>query len=119
MSRSRAALSNRGGLRWTIFCEISLTETFENLDVADAEIVRFEKNPQDKDALGKIFRLVHTVKGTCGFLALTRLEALAHAAENLLGNFRDGTLEVSPRAVSLVLKSIDRIKEILVGPRGH
>jgi two-component system chemotaxis sensor kinase CheA len=92
-----------------------LTETFESLDVVNLELVRFEKDPGDKAALDKIFRLVHTIKGTCGFLGLSRLEALAHASETVLGQFRDGALDVTPPAVSLILGSIDRIKEILLG----
>src|SRR5213075_247750 len=64
--------------------------------------------------LDNIFRLVHTIKGTCGFLGLPRLEALAHAGETLMGKFRDG-MPVTAGAVSLILSSIDRIKEILAG----
>ena len=67
-----------------------LTETGESLDVVDAELVRFEQEPNNAEILGNIFRLVHTIKGTCGFLGLPRLEALAHAAETLMGKFRDG-----------------------------
>jgi two-component system chemotaxis sensor kinase CheA len=92
-----------------------LTETAENLEVIDTELVRFEADPGDKATLNNIFRLVHTIKGTCGFLGLPRLEAVAHAGETLLGKFRDGALPVTPEAVTLVLTSIDRIKEILVG----
>jgi len=90
-----------------------LTETAENLDVVDVELVKFERNPNDKDVLDKIFRLVHTIKGTCGFLGLPRLEAVAHASETLLGKFRDGALAVSPEAVTLVLESLDHIKVLL------
>ncbi len=90
-----------------------LTETSESLDVIDVELVRFEKDPEDKAVLDNIFRLVHTVKGTCGFLGLPRLESVAHAAENVLGKFRDRELKVSTHAVSLILKSIDVIKTIL------
>ena len=90
-----------------------LTESFENLDLADAELVRLERHPEDRDALDKIFRLVHTIKGTCGFLSLSRLAALAHAAESLLGMFRERSLQVTPDAVSLILKAVDRIKFIL------
>ncbi|MSP42079.1 MAG: hybrid sensor histidine kinase/response regulator [Alphaproteobacteria bacterium] len=90
-----------------------LTETNESLDVVDVELVRFEKKPTDKAVLDNIFRLVHTVKGTCGFLGLPRLESVAHASENVLGKFRDGELQVSTQAVSLILKSIDAIKSIL------
>jgi two-component system chemotaxis sensor kinase CheA len=89
-----------------------LTETAESLDVVDVELVKFEQEPNNTRVLDHIFRLVHTVKGTCGFLGLPRLEALAHAAETLMGKFRDGTA-VTPEAVTLILQTIDRLKEIL------
>jgi two-component system chemotaxis sensor kinase CheA len=89
-----------------------LTETNESLDVVDAELVRFEQDPNNAKILDKIFRLVHTIKGTCGFLGLPRLEALAHAAETLMGKFRDGT-PVTGAAVTVILSTIDRIKDIL------
>ena len=89
-----------------------LTETNESLDVVDVELVRFEREPNNAKILGNIFRLVHTIKGTCGFLALPRLEALAHAAETLMGRFRDG-MPVTADAVTLILVTIDRLKEIL------
>jgi two-component system chemotaxis sensor kinase CheA len=89
-----------------------LTETNESLDVVDVELVRFEQEPNNAKILDNIFRLVHTIKGTCGFLGLPRLEALAHAAETLMGKFRDG-VAVTGEAVTLVLSTIDRIKEIL------
>jgi two-component system chemotaxis sensor kinase CheA len=89
-----------------------LTETGESLERVDAELVRFEREPNNAAILGNIFRLVHTIKGTCGFLALPRLEALAHAAETLMGQFRDG-MPVTAEAVTLILSTIDRIKLIL------
>jgi two-component system, chemotaxis family, sensor kinase CheA len=89
-----------------------LTETNESLNLVDAELVRFEQEPNNSKILGNIFRLVHTIKGTCGFLGLSRLEALAHAAETLMGKFRDG-MPVTAEAVTLVLSTIDRIKAIL------
>src|SRR5579872_4493012 len=89
-----------------------LTETNESLERVDAELVRFEREPNNSNILGNIFRLVHTIKGTCGFLGLPRLEALAHAAETLMGKFRDG-MPVTAEAVTLILVSIDRIKELL------
>jgi two-component system chemotaxis sensor kinase CheA len=89
-----------------------LTETSESLDRVDSELVRFEREPNNGNILGNIFRLVHTVKGTCGFLGLPRLEALAHAAETLMTRFRDG-MPATGEAVTLVLASIDRIKSIL------
>ncbi len=96
-----------------------LTETSENLATLDVEIVRLEQNPNDPDLIGSIFRLVHTIKGTCGFLGLPRLEHLAHAGENVLGKFRDRELEVTPVAVDLILKSIDRIKVLLAYLEQH
>ena len=89
-----------------------VTETNESLDVVDVELVRFEQDPNNAKILDNIFRLVHTIKGTCGFLSLPRLEALAHAAETLMGKFRDG-LPATNDAVTLILATIDRIKEIL------
>ncbi len=91
-----------------------LTETGESLDTVDNQLVRFEQEPNNAKILDNIFRLVHTIKGTCGFLGLPRLEALAHAGETLMGKFRDG-MPVKAEAVTLILSSIDRIKEILAG----
>jgi two-component system chemotaxis sensor kinase CheA len=91
-----------------------LTETNESLDTVDVELVRFEQEPNNAKILDNIFRLVHTIKGTCGFLGLPRLEALAHAAETLMGKFRDG-MPVTGDAVTLILSTIDRLKEVLAG----
>ncbi|HEX2115794.1 MAG TPA: chemotaxis protein CheW [Alphaproteobacteria bacterium] len=90
-----------------------LTESAESLAVLDLELVKLEQNPNNPDLLGNIFRLVHTIKGTCGFLGLPRLESVAHASENVLGKVRDGELEVTPEIVSVILKSLDRIKSLL------
>jgi two-component system chemotaxis sensor kinase CheA len=91
-----------------------LTETAESPDHVDPQLVRFEREPNNGQVLSNVFRLVHTIKGTCGFLGLPRLEALTHAAETLMGKFRDG-LAVTGEAVSLMLAAIDRIKTILDG----
>jgi len=90
-----------------------LTETAESLSVLDLELVKFEQDPSDTAILGNIFRLVHTIKGTCGFLGLPRLESVAHAGENVIGKFRDGVLPVTPEAVTLILKCLDRIRNLL------
>ena len=89
-----------------------LTETNESIDVVDVELVRFEQDPNNAKILNNIFRLVHTIKGTCGFLNLPRLEALTHAAEALMGKFRDGA-RVTGEAVTLILATIDRVKNLL------
>ena len=95
-----------------------LVETNESLDVVDVELVRFEQEPNNAEILGNVFRLVHTIKGTCGFLGLPRLETLAHAAESLMSKFRDGA-PVTGEAVTLVLFAIDRIKQILAELEAH
>ena len=89
-----------------------LTETAESLDVVDVELVKFEQEPNNGDILDNIFRLVHTIKGTCGFLGLPRLESLAHSAETLMGKYRDGASPTS-EGVTIILETIDRLKEIL------
>ena len=80
--------------------------------MVDVELVKFEQEPNNAKILDNIFRLVHTIKGTCGFLGLPRLESLAHAAETLMGKFRDGA-PVTEGAVTVILESLDRIKSIL------
>ncbi len=90
-----------------------LTETNESLMELDTDLIKLEQNPNDKDLISKIFRLMHTIKGTCGFLGLPRLETVAHRAENVMGRFRDGNLEVTPEYVSLILTSLDRVRYLL------
>ncbi len=92
-----------------------LTETNESLGELDTALVKLEANPEDRETLGLIFRLVHTVKGTCGFLGLPRLEKVAHAAENVLGRLRDNQLQVAPEIITPILAAIDRVKDIVAG----
>ncbi len=92
-----------------------LTETNEGLADLDVALVKLERTPDDGETLSLIFRLVHTIKGTCGFLGLPRLEHVAHAAENVLGKVRDGVLTVTPDMISLVLMAVDQVKAILAG----
>ena len=92
-----------------------LTETNESLAELDVALVTLERTPDDAETLSFIFRLVHTIKGTCGFLGLPRLERVAHAGENVLGKLRDRSLAVTPDIVSDVLAAIDRIKAIVAG----
>ena len=90
-----------------------LAETQEALEMLDSELVELEQRPGDPQLLGSIFRIMHTIKGTCGFLGLPRLESVAHAAEDVLGKIRDGELVVTAQGVSLVLGALDRIKELI------
>lgn len=89
-----------------------LAETTDNLEQVGAQIVHFEREPSDLASISSIFRLVHTIKGTCGFLDLSRLESLAHGAESLIGAVRDRA-HADAGEVSLILQSIDRIRTIL------
>lgn len=90
-----------------------ITETNDGLTELDKDLLKLEQNPNDKDLISKIFRLMHTIKGTCGFLGLPRLETVAHRAENVMGRFRDGDLSVTPAYVSLILESLDRVRMLL------
>lgn len=90
-----------------------LTESTEGLNQLDNEIVILEKNPNDQNILQSIFRTMHTIKGTCGFIGLPRLEKVTHAGENVLGKIRDGKIPVTPIIISVILESIDAVKYIL------
>ena len=92
-----------------------LTETNESLADLDVALVKLERTPDDQETLSLIFRLVHTIKGTCGFLGLPRLEKVAHAAESVLGKVRDGVLVATPDTISIVLAALDRVKAIVSG----
>lgn len=95
-----------------------LTETNEGLVALDDALLRLERTPEDRQTLSEIFRLVHTIKGTCGFLGLPRLERVTHAAENLLGRYRDGQLPVTSAGVTLILSALDRVKLIVADIAG-
>ncbi|MFK7777608.1 MAG: hybrid sensor histidine kinase/response regulator [Gimesia sp.] len=92
-----------------------LAESWENLGQLDSEIVELEKDPENGELIASIFRTIHTIKGTCGFLGLTNLGAVAHSAENVLGKMRERMLDISPGAISLVLEGVDSIKALLEG----
>ncbi len=92
-----------------------VAETREAIEALDGGLVRFEQTPDDPALLGEIFRLVHTLKGACGFIGLPRLQAVAHAAETVLGGFRDETTPVTGEAVSAVLEAVDVIRAIVEG----
>ena len=90
-----------------------LAESGENLARLDVEIVELEKRPDDENLLASIFRTIHTIKGTCGFIGLTVLSAVAHSAENVLGQMREGVIRATPANISLVLEAVDTIKDLL------
>jgi two-component system, chemotaxis family, sensor kinase CheA len=90
-----------------------LAESNENLDRLDRELVGLEKNPNDSSALAGVFRTIHTIKGTCGFLAFNKLEKVAHAGENLLTLLRDGRLKLTPEITTALLSMVDAIRAML------
>ena len=89
-------------------------ECGEGLERLDQEFVALEKDPTNKELISSIFRTIHTIKGTCGFLGLTKLEGVAHATESILSQMRDGKMLVTPDGVSVLLEGVDSIKEIMV-----
>jgi len=90
-----------------------LVESYENLDRLDSELVTLEESPDDKETLSSIFRTIHTIKGTCGFLEFVNLEAVTHAGENLLSAIRDGSVGMDSEIASTLLKLVDAVREML------
>lgn len=92
-----------------------IAEAREGIEAVDAKLVRFEQTPDDPDLLGDIFRLIHSLKGGSGFLGLMRLQTVTHAAENVLGLYRDGTLAVDAASVTVILDAVDVVRNIIEG----
>ncbi len=87
-----------------------IDETMESITEMDVDLVKLEQNPNNQELLSRVFRLMHTIKGTCGFIGLVRLEKTAHSAENLLDNFRSGTMSVNEENITLLFMAIDRVR---------
>ncbi|MBI5267256.1 MAG: chemotaxis protein CheA [candidate division Zixibacteria bacterium] len=96
-----------------------LVESYENLDQLDRQLVELEQTPTEKKLLSSIFRTIHTIKGTCGFLGYSKLESVAHIGENLLSRLRDGALTLSPEITSGLLAMVDAIRQILGSIEGE
>jgi two-component system chemotaxis sensor kinase CheA len=90
-----------------------LSETNESLISLDQKFVELEQNPKNQEIIQSIFRVMHTIKGTSGFLAFSRLEKVAHSAENLMDKVRNSQIEVTSELISLILKTSDIIKQIV------
>jgi two-component system chemotaxis sensor kinase CheA len=90
-----------------------LMESHENLDQIDRDLVDLEQEPNSRDLISRIFRAIHTIKGTSGFLAFGRLETLAHAGESLLSRLRDGVQPVTPDTITTLLATIDGVRSLL------
>jgi two-component system chemotaxis sensor kinase CheA len=90
-----------------------LVESYENLDRLDRDLVVLEKDPHSTETLGSIFRTIHTLKGTSGFLGFGKLEAVAHVGENLLSKMRDGVITINPDIASALLATVDAVRLML------
>jgi two-component system chemotaxis sensor kinase CheA len=96
-----------------------LMESHENLDQIDRDLVDLEQEPGSRDLISRIFRAIHTIKGTSGFLAFSRLETLAHAGESLLSRLRDGVQPVTPETITTLLATIDGVRSLLAAIEEH
>lgn len=90
-----------------------LVESYENLDELDRALVELEKDPGSRPLLASIFRTIHTIKGTSGFLAFNRLEAVTHVGENVLSKLRDGKLDLTPEITTVLLQMVDVVRALL------
>ncbi len=91
-----------------------LIESNESLARLDLEMVELEKRPKDPALLASIFRTIHTIKGTCGFLGFSSLGSVTHLAESILSQLREGKRDLTPELVTLILEAVDVVKTILV-----
>lgn len=90
-----------------------LVESYENLDRLDTDLITLEENPRERETLASIFRTIHTIKGTCGFLGFGKLESVAHVGENLLSRLRDGKLEMNDDIATGLLQLVDAVRHML------
>ncbi|HEY0126874.1 MAG TPA: chemotaxis protein CheA [Blastococcus sp.] len=90
-----------------------LVESHENLDQLDTDLVALEQDPNSRERLSSIFRTIHTIKGTSGFLAFNRLEEVTHIGENMLSRLRDGELDLTPTRTSVLLQMVDTVRSLL------
>src|SRR3954470_7722110 len=90
-----------------------LVESHENLDQLDSDLVALEQDPNSRERLSSIFRTIHTIKGTSGFLAFNRLEEVTHVGENMLSRLRDGELALTPTRTSVLLQMVDTVRSLL------
>ncbi|MCA0437343.1 MAG: chemotaxis protein CheW [Actinobacteria bacterium] len=90
-----------------------LIESHENLDQLDQDLLALERDPNSRELLSSIFRTLHTIKGTSGFLALHTLERVAHAGESLLSKLRDGEMALNNEIATTLLEMVDAVRALL------
>ena len=96
-----------------------LVESHENLDQLDRDLVALEREPDARGLLASIFRTIHTIKGTSGFLAFGNLESVTHVGENLLARLRDGKMAMTPQVADVLLAMVDTVRELLGAIEQH
>lgn len=96
-----------------------LVESHENLDQLDRDLVALEREPDARDLLASIFRTIHTIKGTSGFLAFGKLESVTHVGENLLARLRDGKMSMTPQTTDVLLAMVDTVRDLLGAIEEH
>ncbi len=90
-----------------------LVESHENLDQLDQDLVELERDPSSRELLSSVFRTLHTIKGTSGFLAFGTLESVTHVGESLLSRLRDGEMALTPGITTVLLEMVDAVRELL------
>ena len=96
-----------------------LVESYENMDRLDRDLVTLEDRPEDRETLASIFRTIHTIKGTCGFLGFGKLEKVTHVGESLLTRLRDGSLKVNGEITTALLSLVDAVRSMLTHLESH
>lgn len=90
-----------------------LVESNEGLDRLDQDLVALEQDPNDRERLARVFRVIHTVKGTCGFFGFSTLESVTHAGESVLSKLRDGALALDTEIASALMALVDAVRAML------
>ena len=90
-----------------------IVESNENLDQLDNDLLALEEDPSNNETMSSIFRTIHTIKGTCGFLGFEKLEKVSHVGENMLSKLRDGELQLTDDRTTALLRMVDAIRQML------
>ena len=90
-----------------------LVEAYEGLDKVDRDLLALEQDPTARDLLDNILRIMHSIKGTCGFLGFSKLESVTHVAENLLTKLRAGDATLNSEIADVLLRTVDAVRAML------
>ncbi len=90
-----------------------LQETHENLRLLDSDLIQLEANPGEKSTLAQVFRTLHSIKGSAGFLGFVKLQDVTHSAETLLSRLRSGEMQFTESTATVLLQVVDAIRGML------